>query len=85
VDAINEKIILSNRKCAEIFYNLAVKIYEVLQDYKLPKPVRIQNIKQIKSGNNKEYIGKLANAYSDIARYIKIIKSFIPFNPQEKK
>jgi hypothetical protein len=85
IETVNDKIIHCNKKCAEVFYNLAVKIYEILQDYKLPKPIRINNIKQIKGSINREYVNNLANYYGQIAKYIKIIKSFIPMNPQEKK
>jgi hypothetical protein len=77
IELINEKIENCNKKCAETFYNLASKIYEILQDYKTQKPIRINNIKSIKGSTNKEFINNLANGYSLIAKYIKIIKSFI--------
>ena len=77
IELINEKIENCNRKSAETFYNLASKLYEILQDYKTQKPIRINNIKAIKGSTNKEFINNLANGYSLIAKYIKIIKSFV--------
>lgn len=85
IEIINEKIEACNKKCAEILYGLGVKIYEILQDYKSPKPLKINNIKSIKGGQNKEFIGQLAASYGDIVKYIKIVKNFINVDTSSKK
>jgi len=85
IELINEKIEGCNKKCAEVLYGLGVKIYEILQDYKSPKPVKVNNIKTIRGGQNKEFINQIANCYSDIAKYIKIVKNFINIESSPKK
>ncbi|HOJ63323.1 MAG TPA: DUF5312 family protein [Spirochaetota bacterium] len=77
IEVINEKIYNINKKSGELFYALGNKIYEVLQDYKSQKPVRISNIKTIRGVQNREFINQLLQGYNDIAKYIKIIKNFV--------
>lgn len=80
VGIINEKIVNCNKRCAEVYYKLGVKLYEILSDYKQAKPQKVSNIKQIKSGQNKEFITKLAGSYSELSKYIKLIKNFVVFD-----
>lgn len=77
IEVINEKIQSINKRSGELFYSLGNKIYEILQDYKSQKPVRISNIKVIKGVQNREFINQLLQGYNDIAKYIKIIKNFV--------
>lgn len=85
IEILNEKIEGCNKKCAEVFYAVGVKIYEILQDYKAPKPLKINNIKTIKGVQNKEFMNQLAACYNDIAKYIKIVKNFINVDTSAKK
>ena len=84
IELINEKIETCIKKCAETYYGLAVRLYEVLQDYKLQKPVKINNIKIIKGSLNKEFINQLATCYTDFTKYIKIIKNFVNVDAAQK-
>lgn len=85
IETINEKIHSANKKVGELFYNFGNKIFEILQDYKSQKPVRITNIKTLKGMQNKEFIGRLVNCYNDIAKYIKIIKTYVVIDSAVKK
>lgn len=85
IELINEKIDGCNKKCAETLYGLGVKIYEILQDYKSPKPAKVNNIKTIKGSQNKDFINQIAGCYSDIGKYIKIVKNFINIESSPKK
>ena len=77
IEVLNEKIYNINKKAGELFYALGNKIYEILQDYKSQKPLKISNIKIIKGVQNREFINQLLQGYNDIAKYIKIIKNFV--------
>ncbi|HRU44460.1 MAG TPA: DUF5312 family protein, partial [Spirochaetota bacterium] len=85
IENINERIRGVNKKVGELFYNFGNKIFEILQDYKSQKPLRITNIKTLKGMQNKEFIGRLVNSYNDIAKYIKIIKTYVVINSDAKK
>ena len=77
IEIINNKIKNCNKTYATIFYNLASSIYEIIKDYKNQKPEIINNIKDIKGVQNKDFINRLASSYNDIAKYIKIIKTYV--------
>lgn len=85
IEVINERIYATNKRTGELLYKFGNKLYDILKDYKSPKPEKITNIKTLKGLQNKEFIGQLVSAYNDIAKYIKIIKTFVAFDTAEKK
>lgn len=77
IEIVNQKIMGYSRKVSISIYKLGTKLFEILKDYKSNKPLKIQNIKKIKEDRNKQYISKLANTYTSIVNYIKLIKNFV--------
>ena len=77
IESINDKLKETNKKSAELLYQLGVHLYEALQDFKNPKPVYITNMKVIKGSGNKEFITAVINIYNSISKYLKIMKNFI--------
>lgn len=84
VRIINEKIEKCIVKCGESFYILGTKIFEILKDYKLKKPEKIDNIHTIKGGQNKEFINSFVNAYNDLAKFLKLIKKYVNIDSSKK-
>jgi len=82
---MNDRIRHANEKCADILYQLGTSLYKIIQDYKSQKPTYISNIKNIRGGQNREFINNLASSYNSTAKYIKIIKNFVVVDPASKK
>lgn len=85
IETTNDRIRHANEKCADILYQLGTSLYKIIQDYKSPKPTYISNVKNIRGGQNKEFINNLASSYNSTAKYIKIIKNFVMVDPASKK
>ncbi|MCG8568985.1 MAG: DUF5312 family protein [Spirochaetes bacterium] len=85
VNIINDKVQECNRRCTENYYRLGTRLFEILSDFKKQKPEKVTNIKQIKGGQNKEFVNQLVNSYSDLSKYLKLLKNFVKSDMPARK
>ncbi len=75
IEGINDKIFHFNKKCLDVMYNFASKLFLILQDYQTSPPARISNIKTLKGQQNKEFMAVIISGYNDSVKYCKIMKN----------
>lgn len=56
---------------------IAEVIYEVIADFRKPTPTLVTNIKTLGAAKEKNVVATLANGYNAIARFLKVMKSFM--------
>ncbi|NNM53961.1 MAG: hypothetical protein HKM05_04475 [Spirochaetales bacterium] len=56
---------------------LSLRISEILQDYKNPQPLYVNNIKGLGGKNNRDIIQGLINGYNRSLQFLKIMKNFV--------
>lgn len=63
--------------------SLAEVIFDVIADFKKPTPDLVSNIKTLAASKTKDLIPSLANGYNAIARFLKIMKTFMIVSSKE--
>jgi hypothetical protein len=63
------------------FRELAEFVHDVIVDFKRPTPDLVINIKTMANGKEKNFIPTLVNTYNAIARFLRIMKSFMIIVP----
>lgn len=76
-EIINEKILIIQKKGAEILHRFGKELFTALNEYKLPKPEKISNIRSLKGAGNREFISSMVDFYKRISLYLKLSQTFI--------
>jgi hypothetical protein len=76
VDTINNKARDILDLEANLYFELANCMFEIVADYKKSTPEIISNIRTLGAGKNKELITFMANGYNDMVKFVKIMKNF---------
>lgn len=77
VETLNGKIFGINKHSTETIFKLGKMLMTILQEYKSGKKEKIENLHTLKGGQNKQFINKMAQGYSDITKFIKLMKNFV--------
>ena len=59
-----------------LYFELGIKIKQVLEDYKSHAPEKVSNVRVIGGDANSAFIGALLQAYNDLRRLVQVMRSF---------
>lgn len=82
VDSMNDRARELVDLEANLYYELANCLYEIVGDYKKSTPEIISNIRTLGAGKNRELITCIADGYNDMVKFVKIMKNFTVIRTQ---
>ncbi len=77
IDKINRNAMGLLEEETKVVSVLALRIQEVLTDYKSPRPEWVQNIKTLGGQNQRPFLESLVNGFNKTAQFLRIMKHFI--------
>jgi hypothetical protein len=77
IDKINRNAMTLLEEETKVVSVLALRIQEVLTDYKSPRPEWVQNIKTLGGQNQRPFLESLVNGFNKTAQFLRIMKHFV--------